>query len=133
MMVMLRCAYRDGQGPPLLGVGLELQASPLQRTGWALRAARPRRVAHELDTARRVLKIEAQAINDVLARLDGSLNARWSCSLRARARGAFWHGQVGTGARKISGDAFQHRYTFLFSASGGGAARRFGCWRAATR
>ena len=41
-----------------------------------------------LETARRVLKIEAQAIQDVLERLDGALIGPWSCCSTAKA--AWW-------------------------------------------
>jgi len=59
----------------LLSLLMKLRGSAPWSAGGAL---------HELDTARRVLKIEAQAIQDVLARLDASFEKPSMCCLHAR-------------------------------------------------
>ena len=70
-----------------------------------------------IETARRVLRIEAQAIQDVMARLDGTFEEAvellFGCKGRVAVTGM---GKSGIVARKISATL----------SSGGGTARRSG-------
>ena len=60
-----------------------------------------------LETARRVLRIEAEALESVLARVDGSFERAVEILLGCKGRfGGHGHGQVTAGGAENRGDVF---------------------------
>ena len=80
-------------GPNALPLAqLAATPGPLERA-FCPRASLEQRMS--LETARRVLRIEAQAIQDVLARLDASFRSRGRTALRLQGpRGRYRHGEI---------------------------------------
>ena len=80
-----------------------------------------------LDTARRVLRIEAEALTELLQRLDASFEQAVELLIgMQRTRGCHRHGEVGIDRPENRRDVFEHGHALGFPASGRSGSRRSG-------